>query len=140
VAVINTQSPYSDGNSREILHEFYDQLLAFIEALYVISEATPKISLTYLTAGQQSNPFGVINQFFQQFSIDYLRRELADFLEAGIGYEGNYPNGFTPWQAWMSYNHLLCLAESAYQLYINQQIQFVTNTLSQQTAELVEVD
>ena len=71
--------------------------------------------------------------------MDYVRRELSDFMEAGIGYEGNYPNGFTPWQAWMSYNHMLCLTEAAYQLYINQQMQSVTNAFSKHTVELEEV-
>jgi hypothetical protein len=61
-----------------------------------------------------------VNAFFNQFSIEYIRRELADFLEAGIGYEGQYPNGFTPWQAWMAYNNIQCLTEAAYQRYINQ--------------------
>jgi hypothetical protein len=55
-------------------------------------------------------------------------------MEAGIGYDGSYPNGFTPWQAWMTYNHLLCLPEASYQLYINQQMQLVTHVLSQQPA------
>jgi hypothetical protein len=123
------QSPYSAGNGREILYEFYEQLLPFVEALYVLSENK--------TAAQSAEHTSVITAFFQQFSIDYIRRELADFLEAGIGYEGSYPNGFSPWQAWMSYNHVLCLAEAAYQLYINQQMESVSNVLSQQPVELV---
>jgi hypothetical protein len=131
VAVINTQSPYSAGNGREILYDFYEQLLPFVEALYVLSEDADAV--------QSTDPTSVITAFFQQFSIDYARRELCDFLEAGIGYDGNYPNGFSPWQAWMSYNHLLCLTEAAYQRYINQQMQSVTNVLSQQMVELEEV-
>ena len=38
VAVINTQSPYSDENGRELLYEFYEQLIAFITQLYHASE------------------------------------------------------------------------------------------------------
>jgi hypothetical protein len=60
-------------------------------------------------------PIGVLNQFFQKFSIDYIRRELCDFLEAGISHGGSKPNDFTPWRAWMTYNHLQCLTEAAYQ-------------------------
>ncbi|HEX6432140.1 MAG TPA: hypothetical protein VF008_30825 [Niastella sp.] len=130
VAVINTQSPYSAGNGRETLYEFYEQLLSFVEALYVTSEITQENRSTYSITDQAVAPTPGINQFFQQFSIDYVRRELCDFLEAGIGYEGNYPNGFTPWQAWMTYNHLQCLIEAAYQLYINQQMAPVQNALA----------
>jgi hypothetical protein len=36
-AVTNTQSPYSAANGREILYEFSEQLLPFVEALYVTS-------------------------------------------------------------------------------------------------------
>jgi hypothetical protein len=39
VAVVSSESPYSDGEGREILYEFYDQLLIFIEALYVLHAA-----------------------------------------------------------------------------------------------------
>lgn len=139
VALTNTVSPYAASIDREILYEFYEQLLPFVEALYRITEASPKIHSSCLTIDQQANLSGVINAFFQQFSMDYIRRELCDFLEAGIGYEGAYPNGFTPWQAWMTYNYILCLTEAAYQRYINQQMQSISNVLSQQVVELEEV-
>jgi hypothetical protein len=108
VALINTNSPYSSGSDREKLCEFYDQLFLLVEALY------PSSGDTILHEEQ-------VSTFFKQFSIEYIRRELADFLEAGIGYDGNYPNGFTPWQAWMTYNNVQCLTEAAYQRYIDQQ-------------------
>ena len=114
VAVINTQSPYSDGNGRELLYAFYDQLTLFVTDLYIASE------------NQQLTNLSSHTDFFHRCSIDYLRRELADFLEAGIGHDGEYPNGFTPWQAWMAYNHILCLVEAAYQLYTGKQT--VSNT------------
>lgn len=118
-AVTNTQSLYSNGNTRKILHEFHEHLLQLVEALYVITGNT-KAGLANLTDAQLENPIGVLNQFFQKFSIEYIRRELADFLEAGISHDGSNTNDFTPWLAWMSYNHLLCLTEAAYQLYLNQ--------------------
>lgn len=109
VALINTQSPYSNGKGREILYEFYELLILFIEALHGISENE-----------KLDNPSTIIVDFLRKCSIDYLRRELADFLEAGIGHDGTYPNGFSPWQAWMAYNHVLCLVEAANQLHITQ--------------------
>lgn len=139
VAVISSFSPYADGHGRAILYEFHEQLLPFVEAVYVLSKREPDYTPTSLDDDQLADPASVITTFFQQFSIEYVRRELADFLEAGIGYDGSYPNGFSPWQAWMTYNHILCLVEAAYQLYLNQQIQPVTHVLSQQMEELEEV-
>ncbi|AEW03396.1 hypothetical protein A4D02_05075 [Niastella koreensis] len=123
-AVNNTQSPYSNDNDQEVLKEFYQQLRPLVEALYVVATTKSKMELTYLTDTQWENPIAAINHFFQQFSIDYVRRELADFFEAGISF--NDSNDFTPWLAWMSYNYLQCLTEAAYQLYLNQQMQFMT--------------
>ena len=125
VALINTQSPYSNSNGREILYEFYELLILFVEVLHAQSKNQ-----------QLDNLSTIITDFFRKCPIDYLRRELADFLEAGIGYESTYPNGFSPWQAWMAYNHVLCLVEAAYQLYLSQQMQPVTPVLSQQMVDL----
>ncbi|THU41185.1 hypothetical protein FAM09_03465 [Niastella caeni] len=128
VALVNTQSPYSNGNGREMLYEFYEQLIPFVEGLNLLAEDE-----------QPADPSPVVTGFFQQCPIDYIRRELADFLEAGIGHDGSFPNGFSPWQAWMTYNHVLCLVEAAYQLYLNHQIQSVTNVRCLQMQELEEV-
>jgi len=121
VAIVSSQSPYSDGDGRGLLDEFYDQLMVFIEALYVSSEAEQAYSPSFLNAAQLANPSQVITTFFQQCPLDYVRRELCDFLDAGIGYNGRYPNGFTPWQAWMTYNHVLCLVEAGYELNVNEE-------------------
>lgn len=129
VALISTQSPYSNGNGREILYEFYEQLTQFVTQLYIASENQ-----------QLMKPSTLFSDFFQPCPIDYIRRELADFLEAGIGHDGAYPNGFTPWQAWMAYNHILCLVEAAYRLYSNQQTACVLTTLTRQPIELAAVD
>lgn len=115
VAVINTQSPYSDENGHELLYEFYEQLIAFITQLH--------------TASENKQPTNAFTDIFQLYHIDYLQRKLADFLEAGIGHVDECPNGFSPWQAFMAYNHVLCLVEAAYRLYTDQQSQCVINTL-----------
>lgn len=117
VAVVSSESPYSDGDGREVLYAFYDQLMVFVEALYVLYEAAPGHEPVTLSAAQMENPQSVVAAFFQQCSIDYVRRELCDFLDAGLGYAGVYPNGFSPWQAWMVYNHVVCLVEGAWMLY-----------------------
>jgi hypothetical protein len=129
VAVINTQSPYSYGNGREILYEFYEQLVAFITQLYIASENR-----------QLTVPSSPFTDLFELYRIDYIRRELADFLEAGISHDGQYPNGFSPWQAWTAYNHMLCLVEAAYRLYTGQQSQCVLNTPLPQPVQAAEMD
>ncbi|OQP42770.1 hypothetical protein A4H97_11435 [Niastella yeongjuensis] len=123
VAVINTASPYSSNDGQEILAEFYESLLQLVEALYLLSENMPKTQVLHLTTEQQANPTEVLHEFFTVFTIDYVRRELCDFLDAGIGYDGDYPDGFTPWLAWMTYNHINCLMEAAFQLYFVQSVQ-----------------
>ena len=129
VALVNSDSAYSDGDGREVLHEFYDQLLLFIEALYVIYEVPAAHKAYCLSAEQMADPRQVVAAFFQQFSIEYIRRELHDFLDAGIGYAGVYPDGFTPWQAWMVYGWVECLVEGAYRLNGGDQKQSDTATL-----------
>jgi hypothetical protein len=39
----------------------------------------------------------------------------------------------------VTHNHIFCLVEAAYQLYINQQIETVSNIPSQQPVEIVDV-
>ncbi|MCS3800869.1 hypothetical protein [Niastella sp. OAS944] len=114
VAVVSSESPYSDGDGREVLYAFYDQLLAFVEALYIIYEAPEGHNPNCLSEEQLADPRRVVSAFFQQFTIEYIRRELHDFLDAALGYDGVYPNGFTPWQAWMVYGQVVCLVEGAW--------------------------
>jgi len=139
VALINNMSPYTAAIDREILYEFYDQLLPFVEAVYCNSETDGHYTPAYLNEEQLADPSLVISSFFQQFSMNYIRRELTDFLEAGIGYEGNYPNGFTPWQAWMTYNYILCLTEATYRLHMDHQKQAVANAHAELMMELERV-
>jgi hypothetical protein len=122
VAVVSCESPYSDGDGREVLYAFYDQLMILVEALYVLYEAAPGHEPVVLSEEQMEHPQSVVAAFFQQCSIEYVRRELCDFLDAGLGYAGVYPNGFTPWQAWMVYVHVECLVEGAYRLYGSGQV------------------
>ena len=112
VAIVNSESPYTDGDERAILYEFYDHLLIFIEGLYMLSAEKADYQPVYLNEEQIAEPALAVAAFFQQFSLEYIRRELCDFLDAGIGYDGNYPNDFSPWLAWMAYNHVLCMVEA----------------------------
>jgi hypothetical protein len=94
-----------------------------VEALYLLSDNMSQNKPTHLTADQQANPTAILHAFFQVFTIEYAWCELCDFLDAGIGYDGDYPDGFTPWLAWMTYNHITCLVEAAFQLHFIHEIQ-----------------
>ncbi|OQP45875.1 hypothetical protein A4H97_32050 [Niastella yeongjuensis] len=107
VTLANPASPYADRHSREVLNEFYERLFHFVGVLHGLSTSN------------QYDDLSAVTDFFQRFSIEYIQRELTDFFEAAIGYKENYPNGFTPWLAWMTYNNIVCLVEAAYQLYKN---------------------
>ena len=135
IANINDKSAYANAEDRVILHEFFDQLNLLIEALLILNETgnlmetegasahqlKEKIPLhnrpISLTADQFTNPGAVILDFVQQFTIEYVRRELWDLLDTAISFEGVYPEGFSPWMALFTYNHITCLIEAAYQLY-----------------------
>jgi hypothetical protein len=134
-ALINNTCRYADGGvEKEILCEFHDQLQLLIQALFILirnSEFTDgqpvqpeewlenynRYDLPSLSNDQIANPTYVIVGFYERFSIQYIRRELRDFVEAGVGYEGTYPNGFTPGLAFMTYEDITCLTEAAYHLY-----------------------
>lgn len=124
VAIVSSDRPYSDGDGKEILYEFYDQLLIFIEAMYMLSNDKADHEPVFLTEEQFAAPTLAIAAFFQQFSLEYIRRELHDFLDAGIGYDGTYPNDFSPWLAWMAYNHVLCLVEAGWGMKGSNQVQY----------------
>jgi hypothetical protein len=133
--LINNQCRYSEGGKeREILCEFHDQLQLLIQALFIfnrnsdLADGQPvqpdkwlenynRYDLPSLSHDQIANPTSVIAGFYERFTIQYIRRELRDFVEAGVGYDGTYPNGFTPGLAFMTYEDITCLTEAAYQLY-----------------------
>jgi hypothetical protein len=133
-ALLNNRCRYTDNSmGREILSEFYDQLHLLIQALFVINEKgqstngellSPekllekykRYDIPFLSKNQITDPTSVVVAFYEIFSIEYVRRELRDFLDAGVGYEGSYPNWFTPWQAFMAYEGITCLTEAAYHL------------------------
>lgn len=136
IANMNNKGAYTNAEERAVLHEFYDNLNLLIEALLVLTE---KDSLTkyekvsvyqlkeqipvynrpiLLSDDQFLKPSAVVLLFFQQFPIDYVRRELWDLLDAAISFEGNFNKDFSPWMAFFTYDNVLCLIEAAYQLCI----------------------
>lgn len=84
VTVINSHSSYFDGDGRAILYEFHEQLPPFVDALYALSNIGVDYTPTSLDADQLTDPAAFITHFFQQLSMDYGRRKLSDFVDAGI--------------------------------------------------------
>lgn len=128
-ALINDNSIYTNTDHRIQLLEFYDQLILLTEAMQVISEQQkqpisggPPIEPDegkqpmLLTEDQQANPMQVVAAFRQQFTLDYVHRELWHFLEAGVTHSGDYPDGFAPGYALMAFDFISCLTEAAYSL------------------------
>lgn len=130
-ALMNDECPYSDNNDlREILSEFYDDLVKLVQSVAIIKESRSagngkpvnsrkrwKDSIPNIEDDEIAHPEKVIAAFYEKFSIDYVRRELRDFLDAGVGYDGTYPNRFTPWMALMTYEYTVCITEAAWVLH-----------------------
>lgn len=128
-ALINENGVYTNTEFRSMLLEFYDRLIILTEAMQVISERHKPIRDNQpetepdegklpllLTEEQIANPLAVVATFRQQFNLDYVRRELWHFLEAGVTHSGDYPSGFAPGYALMAYDFVSCLTEAAYNL------------------------
>jgi len=129
IAVTTDHYAYDAPEQRSGLLAFYEALQRLIAALDILnSGATDKHCITYynadnnfdkyylLTGEQAANPKHVIAAFFKQFSIQHVRRELSDWLEAGIDFEGSFPISISPTHIYLVYKDVLCLVEAAYHL------------------------
>jgi hypothetical protein len=126
VALSDDSSIYEVGEQRQQLIVFHDELLLFIEALFVhcflstedetIKEKAATTTVKLLNQDQMANPTQVITAFFNKFPIAYIFRELNDWLEAGISYQGTYPDTMSELQALHTYRFVLCLVKSAQRL------------------------
>jgi len=137
VAISNNNSIYEDDLERRNLIRFRKEFRKLSEALYVINKAhRPKKEKdwlnrqtveireeiekfnrpTILNSEQLANPMGVVKQFNKRFSRQYVNREMRDWLEAVITYDGKYPKGVCKEYLLIFYECLLCLIECAFTL------------------------
>jgi hypothetical protein len=127
IALTDDSSIYEDGEQRRQLVAFHEELLLLIEALFIIcsqnlndenkkEKLTVTNKITLLSRNQIENPLQVINAFYANFHINYIFRELDDWLEAGISYPGPYPENFSELQALHTYRNVLCLIKSGNRL------------------------
>lgn len=130
VAMVGEHYAYERSDQRKVLLEFYESLQVLLAALDILhSGATNKERIIYykgadpsddyfeyylIAKEQADNPRQLILSFFNQYSILYIRRELADWLEAGIDYEGKIPGGILKRHIYSTHKDVLCLVEAAY--------------------------
>jgi hypothetical protein len=115
---------YEEAEQRRQLLSFQDHLLVLVEALFIIytqhhtvkSGTRENDQPQLLTQEQIANPMQVVTAFFSKFPLYYCMRELSDWLEAGIGFTGTYPDNIDALQALLIYRNALCLMKAAYRL------------------------
>lgn len=136
IALINDQSAYDEGASREDVMDFCDELQILTEALQVINQSREpddrrkwrenlpddlgeKIESynqpVLLTGEQKADPLSVIRELCRMFTLSYARRELWDLMDSVVFYE----RGIREWapDPHVTYRCLLALVESAYVIY-----------------------
>jgi hypothetical protein len=131
-AIVNGNHVYEDDMQRKGLQSFFTELELLLEAIYLIyrndlftaSDGVDLIAVNtrltcldkvYLLSGDQTrNPHAVIKFFFDRFSIVYIRRELQDWLQAGIDVESCDQIKLNPNKVLLTHNDLECLLEAAY--------------------------
>jgi hypothetical protein len=112
VAISNNNSVYEDDQERRNLIRFRKEFRKLAEALSVISRAhRPKKEIEWLSRmspelrgeietrnqpaalneEQLADPMPVVKRFCKRFARQYVNREMRDWLEAVITYDGKYP-------------------------------------------------
>ncbi len=134
-AMSNKEGIYEDASERARLVAFYRSLIPLVEALHIIKEAgrptdwapgetkhNRELALydrtRHLTGKQVADPESVILDFFQKFTMTYIRRELWDWLNAVVAYDKE-PSCVTRGDLLFFYQCVLGLLEFGYALYRN---------------------
>jgi hypothetical protein len=126
---LSTEDPsYDEADQRQNLITFKDQLISFIEALYIIliisteegefkDQLKVQYKISFLTNDQIANPAGVLTEFFTKYSMIYIQRELEDWLDAGINNNGPWREDITSaWHVINTYRNVRCLIKAAKRL------------------------
>ena len=137
VAISNNNSVYEDDLERRNLIRFRKEFRKLVESLSVINKAhrskkemdwltrmAPELRMeiekrnqpTTLNKEQQADPMPVVKRFCKRFTRQYAIREMRDWLEAVITYDGKYPKAICREYLLIFYECLLCLLECAFAL------------------------
>jgi hypothetical protein len=121
-AIVNGNHVYEEDVHRKGLQAFFVELELLLEALYAINRTSILNSCDSLTLDkvyllsrdQAENPRAVVKAFFSRFSMVYIRRELRDWLQAGIDLEGCDQIKLNPIKVLLVHNDVECLLAAAY--------------------------
>ncbi|THU34214.1 hypothetical protein FAM09_24660 [Niastella caeni] len=134
-AIENQNHVYEEHCHRQGLQTLFVDLELLLEALYVIhrnellsshpldgkkdvKEQSAGLDKVYfLTQDQAYNPYEVLHSLFSKFSMIYIRRELNDWLQAGIDIDESDKVQLKAIRVLLTYNDLECLLEAAYHYY-----------------------
>ena len=114
---------YDEAESRKQLNLLVNDLNSYFEALLIINSQINKAvsqstqdNIIDLSRDQVLSPKDFILSFFEKFPITYLRRELFDWLEAGISFTKPWPENFHVGNVLGTYKIFLCLIEAGWAL------------------------
>jgi len=127
IGLSSDMNVYSDWGERLTLVVFYDHLVLLIEALFITyvgnikdadkKEKIPRYEIHLLSKDEKANPKLVMVRFFENFTKDYIMRELDDWFTASLSYPGQWRNDVvSSYHAQRVYENVLCLIKSAEQL------------------------
>lgn len=116
VALSNDTAAYNSGEKRALLITFHNSFQSLIETLNAI-DRPEHLSTTDVTFDSlPETTIEIIGNFFCQFPIKYVHRELRDWLHAGISYNGTLPENIDCEMIFYTYEAMACLLEAAYQI------------------------
>lgn len=126
-AITNQNHVYEEECHRIGLQTFYIDLELLLEAIYSLNRNEYKnvsegkgdrLSVIYdkvylLSEEQTGNPHKLLCSFFNKFSMVYIRRELKDWLQAGIDIDESDKVQLKAIRVLLTYNDLECPLEAA---------------------------
>lgn len=127
IGLSSDNTSYDDWGERLTLVIFYDHLALLIEALLIIyvgkledadrKEKVPQYEIHLLSDDDKANPNQVLIRFFENFSTEYIMRELNDWFTASITYPGHWrDNLVSAYHAQRVHENIICLIKSAERL------------------------
>ncbi len=126
LAMLADSGIYEEADQRRQLYLFHSQLQMLVEALFIISRHNTIADIKeilneadkprVLGREQIANPQQIIKDFFEKFPSVYIKRELDDWLNAGVCYSGPRPDNMCEVQVLDISRNVLCLIKSAERL------------------------
>jgi hypothetical protein len=126
-AICNNNSSCELEDTRLQVMTLYKNLLQLVEALYLLNEKSKSAenadnNLPVGLLDEQINQADeVIENFFKEYNLKRFRYLLREWLDAGISSDvGHYEKGYQRSHLLWLAEHLQCLVEAAFHLYIRQ--------------------